>query len=322
MFLPTFWLGWFCLRQQLLVIAEVSSSLSVAFCAGKLCLLASWIRSQPRPIIWKALSKHRELNADSSTQAVLALANTHSNDGVRNRCFHSCTLLRLAFTSRCLAPHLAFCACFTRSAFSSDLPQSTKPHLPSCQQLRAKAQSRAPDMRKTSATECEYHNSYSAKDCDTDSDSVTSHNQQQCRILRLPAELHNIIYVHVLGGNISNVKYATATATGPKFRLRQEITSLRSARKRTSNTAGTWDWVVHFLALTATCRQIRSESALLPFALNNLNVGIVGVSGGRFQKHTDALNIEQRASVRGLDVTVTYIGDLQFEGSGRFCRRL
>jgi hypothetical protein len=60
---------------------------------------------------------------------------------------------------------------------------------------------------------------------------------------------------------------------------------------------------------------------LSPFALNTFNVGLVGVTGDRFEKHTDVLNIQQRASVRDLEVAVI-VGDLDYKKSGKFCRRL
>jgi hypothetical protein len=71
----------------------------------------------------------------------------------------------------------------------------------------------------------------------TDLESVTSKNQYQCHILRLPAELRNAIYAYVLGGHTLDVNLAA----GHKFQLRQDINLRRSARTRASNTTGTWN---------------------------------------------------------------------------------
>ncbi|KAF2253551.1 hypothetical protein BU26DRAFT_560846 [Trematosphaeria pertusa] len=86
--------------------------------------------------------------------------------------------------------------------------------------------------------------------------AITLTNQLQSPLLRLPGELRNRIYALVLGGmEIYAVEGGSKDIIAVGQPAGTYPTKLRCLR--------------NFLALTAVCRQIHAESALLPYELNS-----------------------------------------------------
>ena len=88
--------------------------------------------------------------------------------------------------------------------------------------------------------------------------SRTLRNQLKSTLLRLPAELRNQIYTYVLGGQeirIVSFPHGYELSSHPLIQL-------------SSHDNDKWNQPHHFLALTATSRQLRSETEFLPFKLN------------------------------------------------------
>jgi hypothetical protein len=103
-------------------------------------------------------------------------------------------------------------------------------------------------------------------------------NQQQSPLLRLPAELRNKIYGHVLGGFI--ISFPTARPRHHcliRFKFSRKIAEFKPSN------------------LLLVCRQINSEAQLLPFELNEFNYRIPET----FKQMLDLLSDKQ---VNAIDV--------------------
>lgn len=237
----------------------------------------------------------------------------------RDPCFHSCNHCRVWPSLWRREPHLALhllCAFFLLARLTwHGLCSQPTTQPPTCQLLRAKAQSPALGTRRTFATECKISrvSDGTAYNANLYTCSITLHNQQQCHLLCLPAELRNAIYAFALGGN-----ELYAELSSGKFRV---LPDNNIPWMRASNTAGTWVCVTHFLALTATCRQIRSETSLLPFALNTFSLGTIGTAGCIFERRTDGLTPTQRANIRHIRITVQS-PERELPTATKLCRRI
>lgn len=86
---------------------------------------------------------------------------------------------------------------------------------------------------------------------------ILSNRQPESPLLRLPAELRNEIYHHVLGG----LSIRTDHSPSPrKFRI-----DIRDVDSRSS---AAWQTPGYLLALTETCRKVYDETSLFPYSLN------------------------------------------------------
>jgi hypothetical protein len=105
----------------------------------------------------------------------------------------------------------------------------------------------------------------------------TKRNQQSSILLRLPAELRNNIYSLVLGG-----KYITIAGWGSYWVQSKSLDDCYALMCPPEEPEFTWhkfESSKHLLSLLHTCRQVHSETRLLPFALNVFTVETLPVLG-------------------------------------------
>ncbi|KAF1840487.1 uncharacterized protein K460DRAFT_209346 [Cucurbitaria berberidis CBS 394.84] len=86
-------------------------------------------------------------------------------------------------------------------------------------------------------------------------DATSIRNQQESRLLCLPAEIRLKIYGYALGG--LEIGIMSGRCWGKQF-----VIVARPAN------ASRWEMTEHLLALTASCRQIHAETKLLPYSMN------------------------------------------------------
>jgi len=114
--------------------------------------------------------------------------------------------------------------------------------------------------------------------------SRTLRNQRESPLLRLPAELRNQIYVYVLGGHEIRTEsrpHGYNMSSHPPIQL-------------SSHNKDDWNRPHHFLALTATSRQLRSETTWLPFKLNTFRAH----HNRGFKHFLWTLTFQQRDAIR------------------------
>lgn len=112
----------------------------------------------------------------------------------------------------------------------------------------------------------------------------TLRNQRECPLLRLPAELRNQIYTYVPGGHEIRTESLPWGFTTPGHHPIQ----------LSSHNNGIWTRPHHFLALTVTSRQLRSETEFLPFRLNCFQAH----HNRGFQHFLGTLSQRQRNAIR------------------------
>jgi hypothetical protein len=115
---------------------------------------------------------------------------------------------------------------------------------------------------------------------------------QASSFLRLPAELRNQIYTYVIGGETFDI-YCWRRYTPYGF-------ATRILRKRRA-----------FLALLAVCRQLYSETRLLPFRLNAFRFK----SQDAFHSWLDKFALDQREAIQNVSL-VTWMARHMVEGEG------
>jgi len=113
--------------------------------------------------------------------------------------------------------------------------------------------------------------------------------------LRIPAELRNQIYEYVLGGMCLEADYRQTYTTGHRIKVQPMPYEPRQGKE-----------VVRLLALTETCRQIRSETRLLPFALNEFCGSTIKI----FCVFVTSLSEEQRRIIRRIRLPVYHKAEL------------
>lgn len=113
----------------------------------------------------------------------------------------------------------------------------------------------------------------------------TLHNQNNSPLLKLPAELRNKIYHYVFSGHVISM------ARSPRVPKMQVY--LNGGHFRTTVISQP-----HFLALTATCRQICNETYLVPFELSELRITAYSdFELETVQAFLDCLRTERRAAI-------------------------
>jgi len=144
-----------------------------------------------------------------------------------------------------------------------------------------------PTKSEAAASTCEpmYVFEYTPVTSPTQTDITrTLRNQRESPLLRLPAELRNQIYAYVLGDHeicTESLPWGYPTPGHHHIQL-------------SSHNNGIWTRPHHFLALTATSRQLRSETEFLPFRLNCFQAH----HSRSFQHFLGILSHRQRNAIR------------------------
>lgn len=115
---------------------------------------------------------------------------------------------------------------------------------------------------------------------------------QASPLFRLPAEIRNQIYAYILGGETFNI-YCWRRYKPYGF-------ATRILRKRK-----------FFLALLAVCRQLHSETRLLPFSLNAFSF----TSQDAFRSWLDKFSLDQQKTIQKIHL-VTWMARHMVEGEG------
>lgn len=115
-------------------------------------------------------------------------------------------------------------------------------------------------------------------------------NRQQSPLLRLPGELLNKVYEYVMSGVTISV-FAAPKRWGP-YELHTNVVDPVTALTTTSNALET-------TGLTRVCRQIHSETRLLPFRTFTFHIH----SDGSFSKLLDTLLPVQRDAISTVQIS-------------------
>jgi hypothetical protein len=139
--------------------------------------------------------------------------------------------------------------------------------------------------------------------CHVSWDHLKFLNMEQVRkgrtssLLALPAELRNIIWAHVLGGNLFDIKCSVRIPWGVS------VTNATTSP--------------HQLALLGTCRQVHAETRLLPFTSNTFQFK----SEDAFKPWLAGFDLAQQAAIQSVRL-VTWKAKHMVESRGFAPRRL
>ena len=135
----------------------------------------------------------------------------------------------------------------------------------------------------------------------------TARNQEHSPLLRLPAELRNKIYHYVIV--VERIRIWPSQMT--MIRSREYRVCSFYVRKPT----------IHLTALSATCRKLHADTALLPFRWNTFS-GEGVLYGESWVKFLRTTSLEQRAAISRWSVHESTLEDAEFLRFLSDCRGL
>jgi hypothetical protein len=133
----------------------------------------------------------------------------------------------------------------------------------------------------------------------------TSRNQDRSLLLRLPPELRNMILKYSLGGTTVVMEPHSPKGWFGAIRCFK-------FRHHHSKPKARYEAVRQLCALSLSCRSIHLETALLPFALNDFNVGDPWPRRDIPEQYLGMMSSEQRGALQCLLVLDWTVNDSSF----------